>query len=340
VAIADVDAALTGGNYEVLRARLAASGAALAKRADALNARRKAIFGSTEPQLVATERLRTEHNCAPVDLITVGEHLLLGYNVFLGLKSETKLSDVLAIHRFSPAETGYDTSALAQDSLGGFLTGGDLERDFSNLYRYYRDARLQQLVRTDTQLMAVFQAGTTWQDHKVLRWRIEPDGRVVYVDDRGERDHAAVFPRAHDFEWREVTRDHQVTGKHPHYNLLDTLFIECVGGDLTIKVENNTESGQGVYSETVEDTNQTLDDARIFFAPIGKGGGLVLLKVLPFRETAWRYFVFDTRSKKVVRADGIASGCRSLPEDHGVIFPGGYVLVGGDNKLFDGDHTE
>src|SRR5688572_6896085 len=131
MATADVDAALTGGNYEVLRARLAASGAELAKRADALNARRKAIFGSTEPQLIATERMRTEHNCAPVDLVTVGEHLLLGYNVFLGLKSETKLSDVLAIHRFEPGETGYETSALPQDALGGFLTGADLERDFS-----------------------------------------------------------------------------------------------------------------------------------------------------------------------------------------------------------------
>ena len=345
MATADVDAALTGGNYEVLRARLAASGSELAKRAEALNARRKVVFGSTAPQLVATERVRTEHNCAPVDLVNVGEHLLLGYNVFLGLKSETKLSDVLAIHRFealpvSGNDGAYETSALPQDALGGFLVGADLERDFSNLYRYYRDARLQQLVRTDTQLLAVFQAGATWSDHKVLRWRIEPDGQVVYVDDRGERDHAAVFPRAHDFEWREVTRDYQVAGKHPHYNLLDTLFIECVGGDLTIKVENNTETGQGVYSESVEDTNQTLDDARIFFAPIGKQGGLVLIKVLPFRETAWRYFVFDTRSKKVVRADGIALGCRSLPEDHGIIFPGGYVLVGGDRKLFDGDLSE
>ncbi|MEJ7598350.1 MAG: DNA repair ATPase [Kofleriaceae bacterium] len=343
--MADVDAALTGGNYEVLRARLSASGGELAKRADAVNARRKTIFGSTEPQLIATERVRTEHNCAPVDVVNVGEHLLLGYNVFLGLKSETKLSDVLAVHRFEPLasptnDTAFETSALPPDALGGFLVGPDLERDFSNLYRYYRDARLQQLVRTDTQVLAVFQAGTSWSDHKVLRWRIEADGRIVYVDDRGDRDHAAVFPKPHDFEWREVTRDHQVAGKHPHYNLLDTLFIECLGGDLTIKVENNTETGQGVYSETVDDANQTLDDARIFFAPIGKSKGLILLKVLPFRETAWRYFVFDTRSRKVTRADSIDQGCRGLPEDHGVIFPGGYVLVGGDKKLFDGDYSE
>ena len=344
----DVDAALTGGNYEVLRARLGTAGSELAKRADALNARRKTIFGTTEPQLEATERVRTEHNCVPVDIVAVGGQLLLGFNVFLG-KAETKLADVLALHRFEAlatpgADSGFDTSPLPHDSLGGFLVGADLERDFGNLYRYYRDARLQQLVKRDTQLLAVFQAGATWKDHKVLRWRIEANGSIAYVDDRGDRDYAALFPQPYDFEWREVTRDYQVAGKHPHFNLLDTLFIECINGDLTIKVEDNTEVGQGVYSEAVDDLNQSLDDASIFFAPIGAAVGkppaLVLLKVLPFRETVWRYLVFDTRSRKVVRADGIGQGCRSLPEDHGVIFPGGYVLVGGDRKLFDGDHTD
>ena len=341
MATADVDAALTGGNYEVLRARLSAAGAELAKRADALNAKRKQVFGATEPQLVATERVRTEHNCAPVDIVAVGGHLLLGFNVFLGLKAETKVADVLALHRFARNDAGeLDTSSLPNDALGGFLVGPDLERDFSNLYRYYRDARLIQLVKRDTFLLAVFQAGATWRDIKVLKWRIEPNGSLHYVDDRGDRDYAGLFPKPYDFEWIEVTRDDQVAGKHPHYNILDTIFVECVHGDLTIKVEDNTESGQGIYSEPVDDHNQSLDDAKIFYAPIGKPGGLVLLKILPFRETQWRYLVFDTRSRKVVRADGIERGCRSLPEDHGVIFPGGYVLVGGDRKIFDGDFAD
>ncbi len=357
--MADIDAALTGGNYEVLRARLATGGQELARRADALNTTRKALFGTTEPQLIATERVRTEHNCAPVDIVGVGDHLLLGFNVFLGLKSETKIGDVLALHRFEPQPAGqggaasFDTSAIAlePDGPAGFLCGADLARDFANLYRYYRDARLMQLVKLDTQLLAVFQAGASWRDRKVLRWRIEPDRRLTYVDDRGDRDHAAMFPPAYDFEWIEVTRNHQVSGKHPHYNLLDTLFVECVHGDLTIKVENNTETGQGIYAEPVADANQSLDDAKLYFAALGapagaasaagqRGGGLVLLKILPFRETAWRYLVFDTRSQTVVRADGIGQGCRSLPEDHGVVFPGGYVLVGGAHKKFDGDASD
>ena len=337
----DVDAALTGGNYEVLRQRLATAGADLARRAEALNQRRKAIFGSTEPQLIATERVRTEHNCQPIDMVAVGDQLLLGFNVFLGLKAETKVADVLALHRFEPqADGSYDCSPLPLDAGGGFLAGPDLEHDFANLYRYYRDARLLRLAKRDTQLLAVFQAGATWKDQKVLRWRIDAGARIAYVDDRGDRDVAALAPPAYDFEWIEVTRDHQVAGRHPHYNLLDTIFVECVGGDLTIKVEDNTESGHGIYSEPVADANQSLDDARFFYAPIGKPGGLILIKVLPFREDRWRYLVFDGRSKKVVRADGIGQGCRSLPEDHGVVFPGGYVLVGGAAKLFDGDNAD
>jgi hypothetical protein len=350
---ADIDAGLSGGNYEVLRARLASGGQELARRAEALNARRKALFGTTEPQLIATERVRTEHNCTPADIVGIGEHLLLGYNVFLGLKSEMKISDVLSLHRFEPAAAasgpageGFDTSAVAPDAaVAAFLHGPDLERDFANLYRYYRDARLIRLVKRDTQLLAVFQAGASWRDCKVLRWRIEPDGQVIYVDDRGERDHTALFPAPYDFAWTEVTREHQVSGKHPHYNVLDTLFVECVHGDLTIKIEDNTETGQGIYAEPVDDPNQSLDDARIYYAPIGpsqfsasgRGGGLILLKILPFRETVWRYLVFDTRSQRVIRADGIGQGCRSLPEDHGVIFPGGIALVGGAAKMFDGD---
>src|SRR3954470_3414219 len=125
--MADIDAALTGGNYEVLRARLATGGSELARRADALNAQRKALFGTTEPQLIATERLRTEHSCTPVDIVGVGDHLLLGYNVFLGLKSETKIGDVLALHRFEAQSEGFDTSAVT-DGPAGFLAGPELAR--------------------------------------------------------------------------------------------------------------------------------------------------------------------------------------------------------------------
>jgi hypothetical protein len=341
----DVDGKLAGGNYEVLRQRLRTVGQELALRAEALNQKRKKIFGTTEPQLVATERLRTEHNCNPVDIVSVGEHLMVGFHVFLGLKAETVISDVLALHRFEPSgsDGGFDCSPLPLDSDGGFLAGEVFKRDFATLFRYYRGAKLLQLIKRETLMLAVFQAGATCKDLKVFRWRIDAGGAIAYVDDRGDRDYATLFPEPYDFEWVEVTRENQVTGRHPHYDILNTLFVETIGGTLTIKVENNTETGRGILDEPVEDANQTLDDGRFYYAPIGtgtSGPGLILLKILPFREERWRYFVYDTRARRVLRADGIAQGCRGLPEDHGIVFPGGYVLVGGDAKLFDGDFTD
>ncbi|MBZ1501768.1 DNA repair ATPase, partial [Escherichia coli] len=95
--------------------------------------------------------------------------------------------------------------------------------------------------------------------------------------------------------------------------ILDTLFVETIGGDLTLKVENNTETGAGVYSEPVEDRTQSLDDAHIEFARVGS---LILLKVLPYRESTWRGLVYNTQTGKATRLDAIVQACIQLPEDH------------------------
>ena len=71
-----------------------------------------------------------------------------------------------------------------------------------------------------------------------------------------------MFPPSHDFEWTETTREHHVLGRHPHISIDNELFVETVGGDLTVKVENNTETGEGIYSEPVDEPLQSLADAR------------------------------------------------------------------------------
>lgn len=90
--------AFDAGTYEVLRDRLAAQAAELARRAEALDVRRTEEFGSTRLELSGTERLRTEHTCVPRDIVTVGDVLLFGHNVFLDLKPETTVGDVFALH--------------------------------------------------------------------------------------------------------------------------------------------------------------------------------------------------------------------------------------------------
>lgn len=326
-----------GSAYEIIKSRLDEQAKDLGARLDRLNARRLEVFGTTQLAVLANERVRTENNCVPRDILNVAGNLLFGYNVFLGLRKEVKVEDVFALHHFRRKDDGsFDVDALptggdAADPAGAFLRDPTFIKDFSELYRYFKDASLAQLRLTENgRLLAIFQVGPAERDIKVLRWSVSPRGEIRYIDSRGDDDHK--FPARHSFEWTRATREDHITGKHPHVNIRDEVFVETIGGDLTIKVENNTSSGRGVYSEPVDDKNQSLDDAQIFHAKVG---ALILLKILPFRETAWRHIVFNTRTKEATRIDAIAASCVELPEDHGIIFPGGYALATGEVKTFD-----
>jgi len=325
-------ATLDRGTYEILRDRLEGHAKVLRERANELNARRLELFGGAEMTVAGNERIRTENNCVPRDIRPVGAHLLFGYNVFIGLKTETRVEDVLSLRSFEPTETGFEFEPVPLGAPENFLSDERFQDDFKELYRYYKDTRLQQLRRVEDKLLAVFQTGASISDIKVFRWVVSPQGEVTYVDNRGERDH--VFPPSHDFEWIATRRENFVLGRHPHVSILDEVFVETVGGDLTVKVEDNTEDGRGIYGEPVDEPNQSLDDAEIHYAKLGT---LILLKILPYNETAWRYFVFNTRTQAVERIDAIGQSCIQLPEDHGLIFPGGYYLQGGETKIFDAD---
>ncbi|GAA3460855.1 DNA repair ATPase [Saccharothrix longispora] len=344
-ATATTATALEAGTYEVLRARLAEQAAGLARRAEALNARRLEVFGSTELALLGTERIRTEHNCVPRDCVSlstaegpgsqVAGLMLFGYNVFLGLKPETAVRDVFSLHRFTRDGDVFRFEDAGPDELPGLLLDERFRRDFAELYRYYRETRLVQLRRVGGRLLAVFQTGARTEDIRVLRWDVGVDGSVAYVDDRGERDH--VFPPSHDFEWTPTTREDHVLGRHPHISIQGEVFVETLGGDLTIKVEDNTETGEGVYREPVDEPLQSLADADVHYARVGS---LILLRVRPYNETAWRHLVFNTRAKSVVRLDGIGQACHRLPDDQGLVFPGGYYLTTGTSKTFDTEVDE
>jgi hypothetical protein len=330
-------AAPEGGSYEVIRQRLLAQAGDLAGRAEKLNAERKRVFGGTELTLLATDRVRTENNAVARDLVSIGGYLVVGYQVVLGMKAEVRVSDLFSLHQAVPTAEGMD---LLEESLaeGGtssaaaaFLLDPAFVKELKELFRYTKDARLLQLRRTDTRLLAVFQVGASTRDVKVFRWSIDAQGRLKYLDARGDEDH--VRPRAHDFAWKPTTRENQVKGKFPHISVLDEVFVETVGGDLTIKVENNTLTGEGIYREPVDDPNQSLDDADIQYAKVGS---LLLLRIKPFREQAYRYFVFNPGLRTVLRADTIAEACLALPEDQGVLFPDGYALATGESKRFEG----
>ena len=318
-----------GGAYEVLHKRLQEQGHRLRQISEGLNNQRLQEFGSSQMEVVGRLRMRTENNCTPRDIVQVGDCLLFGYNVFLGLKKETQIADVFSLYRLSEQSEGYEAESVPL--AGSFLDQASFVNDFNELYSYYKNTRLLQLLVRDGKLLASFQIGERVTDTRVFRWSISVDGKEIrYIDNRGERDIA--LPAAFDFEWQKTTREMVVNGRHPHMNILDTLFVETIGGDLTVKVENNTEDGLGIYREAVLDKTQSLDDAQIEYARLGS---LILLKVLPYREEQWRYLVFNSLTGKIERIDAIGLACIQLPEDHGIIFPGGYYLQSGESKAFE-----
>jgi len=310
-----------GGAYEVLRARLIEQCNKLRDAAGKLNAKRKDVFGGMDTVLASSSRINTEHACVPRDFRHIGRKLVIGYDVFLGLKKETDVADVFAVYNFD----GSEFQPLGID----FLDDPRFIKDFKEIFQYYKGARIWQIRNTGKHLLLVFKTGDRTTDFKVLRWVVEPDGRLTYLDNRGERDH--VFPPQHDFEWTRTSREMHVFGKHPHISIKDILFVECVGGDMTVKIENNTESGQGLYSEPVDNPDQSLDDAEIYYAVLEN---LVLLKIRPFGEQNFRTIVYSRLMQRARRIDIVGQSCVRLPEGHGVIFPGGYFLQTGECREF------
>lgn len=318
-----------GGAYEILRKRLTSLGQELNQKTEALNQQRLTEFGKSDMSIIGRIRIRTENNCIARDIVRFGDWLLFGYNVFLGLKKETKIEDVFSLYQLVERDGNYEADSV--DLSNTFLNIDRFVQDFNELYTYYKNAQLLQLVERDGKLLASFQIGERVSDIRVFRWSISSDKKTIdYIDNRGERDIA--LPPAYDFEWIETTRDNIVNGRFPHVNILDTVFVETIGGDLTIKCENNTNDGLGIYSEEVLDKNQSINDAKIEYAKVGS---LILLKVLPYREENWRYLIYNTLTQKAQRIDFIGQACIQLPEDHGVIFPGGYYLQNGEYKTFD-----
>ncbi|MGW4272816.1 DNA repair ATPase [Streptomyces seoulensis] len=320
--------AVDDGTYEVLRDRLTAQAAELAHSAEALNARRAAEFGAVRLDLTGAGRLRTEHPSVPRDVVAVGGRLLFGYNgAHTGARPDVRVGDVLALY-------DRDQNRLPEDAVPGLLDDPAFQREFAALHRYYRQAGLLRLHLLEGRLLAVFRTGDKADDVRALRWDLTADGRAVFLDARGDRDH--VPPPAHDFTWTQTTREDHRLGRHPHVSVQGEIHVSTVGGTLTVKTEDDTETGEGIHSEPVDEPLQALADADIAYARVGP---LLLLRVRPYKEDADRHLVFNTLTRTVVRLDGIGQGCRRLPEDQGIVFAGGYCLATGAHKTYELDTT-
>ncbi len=331
---AETPSALGSATYEIIRQRLGMQADALRERTKQLDARRQEVFGSVESKLLQADRVNTAHNCIPRDMVEIGNgRFLFGFNVRFGLKKEMELGDVFGVYLRDEGEGNFREEPLTVLEDKGFLT------DFKRIYTVYEKTVFSKFSLIDGSLYMVFQTGANTSDIAVFKWSF--DGTTLrYVDGRAEAEYRRVgFPPQYHFRWTTPDRESYRYGDHSHISIEERVFVDCVGGDLTVKIEDNTASGNGVYKEPVEDKHQKVDDADISYAVLGH---LILLKIRPYKEQVYRYLIFNNKTESVVRVDSLGQSCAALPEDHGLIFPDGYYLGTGELKLFGstaGDHS-
>ena len=148
------DQAVASGNaYELIKKRLTEQGSRLEQQTATLNSARLEEFGSTQMQVIARTRIRTEYNCVAQDMVQVGDYLLFGYNVFMGLKRASNIKDVLSLYRLieptdgsidkegntasaDTASTDQDYQLEEVDLKGTVLDQDTFVQDFNELYRY------------------------------------------------------------------------------------------------------------------------------------------------------------------------------------------------------------
>ncbi|MBE98797.1 DNA repair ATPase [Flavobacterium coralii] len=311
---------LEGGTYEIIQGRLQTQKNDLLGRLQKLNEARKEVFGSIETKLIANNRIITQNNCIPADIVSIGERCILGYNVHFGLRTDIKAEDVFSIYI-------YENEEFREEGLE-FINDETFHSDFFNLYKYYRDTSFRKFFIAGNYLHMVFQISDRLSDIKTFKWLIK-DNTLTYIDNRS--DHEYKFPRQHDFRWQETTRDMQRYGKHPHVSILDKVFVETVGGTLTIKIEDNTTVGKGIYDEEVSHPDQTLDDGNFQYADLGN---LIALRIKPFQEEP-RYFIYNHKLQEVRKIDSLETSAILLPDDHGLIFSNGYYLQTGEYKIYE-----
>ncbi|MEJ6949460.1 DNA repair ATPase [Natronospora cellulosivora (SeqCode)] len=310
------------GSYNVIRNRLNEGSSLLKDKLEELDQKRVDIYGQIKNSLKKSEAIVTENSCITRDIVPVGNKVILGYNVHVGLKSELELSDVFTIY-------SYNGDRFVKEDYS-LIDNEKFKSDFKELYNYYKDSFFAKFHEKNNFIYMVFQNGDKVDDIKSFKWVLKEDDTIEYLGNRYS--HEISYPSQQELEWIETTRDDQVAGSHPHISIEDRLFVETIAGTLTLKIENNTNSGEGIYEEEVEQKDQNLNDANIFYSIVGN---LILLKIKPYQENEYRYLVFNEKTKEVQRIDSIGKSVVSLPEDHGIIFPDGIYLQSGGFKKFE-----
>ncbi|MDK9793276.1 DNA repair ATPase [Vibrio sp. D431a] len=312
-----------GGSFDIIRRRLIKAAEELQTKTDKVNSLRSTEFGGGELELSGNINLLTENNCIPVDMARVGNQLLFGFSTKLGIKSHLEVEDLLSVYQLH--EDNSEPELV--DLKNTFVYDKQFFTDLSRLLKYNKSVELKQLYRKGEELFIVFSTSERGSDYQHFRFNLTNPSSPKYLGNLGGR------PKSNHSEvnWSRLTDSNIVGSTQPLYSVKDSIFLGVKQGALKLKVDDNSKAGRTLLTEPLENTFQRTQDIIVHFF---SEGNLTFLKVKVLDESEERFYVFNTITEKLVRADGIKNGVQSLPENHGVIFSNGYALSSGEVKTF------
>ena len=174
--------AVEGGAYDLIRQRMTDQGKVLRERLGVLDDQRATVFGSRKLELKKMDRVSTELNCEPRDMIQLGSNrFLFGFNVNLGLK-QGQLSDVFAVYEYEEAEETFREGNLSA------LEDAKFKELFVGLFKINQKATFHRFAIVGNYLYMVFRTGRMADDITVYKW-LYKDGQLNFVDDRSAPDY-------------------------------------------------------------------------------------------------------------------------------------------------------
>lgn len=319
-----------GGSFSVIRNRLLSSAGDFRASVVSLDAQRKEEFGGVSLDILTNVNLLTHSLCKPVDIAKVGDLLVFGFDSDIGMKSRVEIEDVLAAYELKENDAGgFEVREVSLENT--FLASTEFTQVFEKHTKYNRNFRLRQLYVENDVLYMVASIDPHGKEFAHFTF-VNGDGGFKYEG------YSLYLPKRNASEtpeWSRTTDADIVSGLHPHISVCNKVFVETVGGDLTIKTSDDTSDGKGIYAEDVESKEQRVGDAQVKYIDLGD---LVLLSIKPLSEKE-RYFVYNVPTQKVIRCDALEDGFELLEGGGGVIFSNGYAVAGGEMKVFNAEDT-
>ena len=100
---------------------------------------------------------------------------------------------------------------------------------------------------------------------------------------------------------------------------------------MEFRIDDVVEGGRTLMTEPITEAGQEVGELRVSAASLGD---VLLVRVMPYREAVERFYIYNRLSRRIERADAVGLNCHRLPDNQGVVFPGGFHLANGDTKQF------